>query len=167
MSTPYLGQITAFAFGVVPKGWAACNGQLMPINQQNQALYELLGITYGGDGKTTFALPNLQGCSPIGFGGGYTFGNTGGEASHPLTLSELPKHSHSVVASSSTSLLDPISGNFPAAPSATVATLYGTSPSTTLGNGSSPAGSAAHPNQQPYLPLSFCIATTGIYPSRN
>jgi microcystin-dependent protein len=165
MSTPYLGQITAFAFGVVPKGWAACNGQLMPINNQNQPLFSLLGTTYGGDGKTTFGLPNLQGCSPIGFGGGYTLGNTGGEASHPLTLSELPKHGHSVVASSSTtSLLDPISGNFPAAPAGD---LYGTSPSTTLGSGSSPAGSAGHPNQQPYLPLSFCIATTGIFPSHN
>ncbi len=171
MSTPYIGQIAAFAFGFVPNGWAACNGQILSIST-NQALYSLLGTTFGGNGVQTFGLPNLQGMSPAGFGslpGGslYTMGQTGGEVSHTLTVSELPSHTHPVAASSASavgSLSPNIAGNYPAAPSALG---YAASANVQLGAGSSPAGSAAHPNQQPYLVLSFCIALQGLYPPRN
>src|ERR1700722_3805464 len=99
MSTPYLGEIKIFSFSFPPKGWSLCNGQLLPINQ-NQALFSLLGTTYGGDGRTTFALPNLQGRVPLHFGAGFTQGQSAGETAHTLITSELPAHTHTVVASS-------------------------------------------------------------------
>jgi microcystin-dependent protein len=166
MLTPYLGQITAYAFGFVPKGWAACNGQLLLISS-NQPLYSLLGTTYGGDGKTTFGLPNLQGASAVGIGNGSIIGQAGGEANHTLSVNEIPPHTHPVVASTTSaaaSLTGSVVGNYPAAPTAN---MYAATSNVQLGTGSSPAGGAAHSNQQPYLALSFCIAHNGIFPSRD
>src|SRR5512135_776084 len=99
MSEPFLSEIKIISFSFAPKGWAFCNGQLLPINQ-NQALFSLLGTTYGGDGRTTFALPNLQGRVPIHMGNGFTLGQVGGEQSHTVSLAEMPAHTHSAVASS-------------------------------------------------------------------
>ena len=168
MSTPYLGQITAYAFGVIPKGWMACNGQLLQINQ-NQPLFSLIGTTYGGDGRTTFGLPNLQGLMPLSMGPGYNIGQTGGEANHTLVVNEMPTHNHSVAASTtSTSLQSAAQNNYPTAPAGD--TLYASSQTAgvNMGGGSSPNGaSQPHPNQQPYLALSFCIAVQGLFPSRN
>src|SRR5467141_2901176 len=99
MSSPFLGEIRIMSFNFPPKGWALCNGQLMAINQ-NQALFSLLGTMYGGNGQTTFALPNLQGCVPIHFGNGFVQGGTGGESAHTLIVSEMPTHTHLASASS-------------------------------------------------------------------
>src|SRR6201985_2368294 len=93
MSTPFLAQIEIFSFGLAPKGWALCNGQLLPINQ-NQALFSLLGTTFGGDGRVNFALPNMQGNAPIHVGNGYTLGERAGEQSHTLSIAEIPTHTH-------------------------------------------------------------------------
>ena len=93
MSTPFLSEIKVVSFNFAPKGWALCNGQLLPINQ-NQALFSLLGTTYGGDGRVNFALPNLQGRIPNHFGGGFTLGEQGGENAHTLSIAELPAHTH-------------------------------------------------------------------------
>src|SRR4051794_3437763 len=100
MGTPFLAELRIVSFNFAPKGWAFCNGQLLPINQ-NQALFSLLGTTFGGNGQTTFALPNLQGRVPVQPGGGITLGQAGGEAAHTLPVAELPQHTHTVVASSS------------------------------------------------------------------
>src|ERR1700685_738496 len=99
MCQPFLGETKIVSFNFAPKGWAFCNGQLLPINQ-NQALFSLLGTTYGGNGVVNFALPNLQGATPIGFNGSYLLGNTGGETFHTLTYNEMPQHTHAVTASS-------------------------------------------------------------------
>src|SRR5688572_10511758 len=98
MADPFLSEIRLFSFGYAPKGWALCNGQLLPINQ-NQALFSLLGTTYGGDGRVNFALPNLQGRVPIHAGNGHTLGEKGGEQAHTLSMVEIPQHTHSARAS--------------------------------------------------------------------
>src|SRR5512133_1442527 len=98
MAEPFLSEIRIFSFTFAPKGWAFCNGQLLPINQ-NQGLFSLLGTTYGGDGRVNFALPNLQGRTPIHMGSGHTLGERGGEQAHTLSISELPTHTHALKAS--------------------------------------------------------------------
>jgi microcystin-dependent protein len=165
MSEPFLSEIRIMSFNFPPKGWAFCNGQLLPINQ-NQALFALLGTTYGGNGQTNFALPNLQGRTPIHSGAGFTLGQTGGEQSHTLTMSEMPAHNHTVQGSSDNgaSVL-PTDGVLAAA-----AGLYGDAtqlttllPATVTNVG----GSQPHLNMQPFLTLTFCIALQGIFPSQN
>jgi microcystin-dependent protein len=165
MSEPFLSEIRIMSFGFAPKGWAMCNGQLLPINQ-NQALFSLLGTTYGGDGRVNFALPNLQGRTPIHVGSGHTLGERGGEQAHTLTINELPQHNHSAMASSDNgaSVL-PTDGLLAAA-----AGLYGDAsqltsllPQTVTNVG----GSQPHLNMQPFLTLTFCIALQGIFPSPN
>src|SRR3954470_7524090 len=99
MADPYISELRIFSFNYAPKGWAFCNGQILAINQ-NQALFSLLGTTYGGNGQTNFALPNLQGRVPMHVGNGFTLGQTGGETAHTVTLSELPAHSHALLAGS-------------------------------------------------------------------
>ena len=156
------------SFEFAPKGWALCNGQLLPINQ-NQALFSLLGTTFGGDGRVNFALPDLRGRTPIHVGSGHTLGERGGEQAHTLSIAELPEHTHTANATSSASSTNNPSNSVMLAQS-TASSLYGAasnlqamSPSA-IGN---VGGSQAHLNMQPFLTLSFCIALQGIFPSPN
>ena len=170
MAEPFLSEIRIMSFNYAPRSWAQCNGQLLPINQ-NQALFALLGTTYGGDGRVTFALPNLQGRTPIHAGSGRTLGEQGGEQAHTLSTAELPDHAH--VANATTSQADQNSNS--AAPTRMSAQsnfsfLYG--PATNLqpmaANALAPVGgSQAHLNMQPFLVLTFCIALQGVFPSTN
>ncbi len=165
MSEPFLSEIKIVSFNFAPKGWAQCNGQLLPINQ-NQALFSLLGTTYGGNGQTTFALPNLQGNVPIHFGSGHTLGERGGEKAHTLSTSEMPTHIHSANASTANGSTNFAANNVLAA----ALNLYAGASSLTPINATSIAnvgGSQPHQNMQPFLALNFCIALQGIFPSQN
>jgi microcystin-dependent protein len=174
MASPFLSEIRLMSFNFPPKGWAFCNGQLLPINQ-NQALFSLLGTTYGGNGTTSFALPNLEGRVPIhegsdGFGNNYTLGRSAGESAHTLTLPELPPHVHTLQASNASAGINSPAGATPAQPAAAVGAIYGpaTTPATMAPQAIISAGGAqAHNNMQPYLVITFCIALTGIFPSQN
>ena len=166
MAEPFLSEIRIFSFNFAPKGWALCNGQLLPINQ-NQALFALLGTTYGGDGRVNFALPNLRGKVPVHEGNGHTLGETAGEYAHTLTQSEMPQHTHFVVASDNVgNATTPLNAILAKAP----ANFYGPPQSLVAMNAGSvtnAGGSQPHTNQQPYLVLNFCIALQGIFPSQN
>jgi microcystin-dependent protein len=165
MAEPFLSEIRIFSFGYAPKGWAFCNGQFLPINQ-NQALFSLLGTTYGGNGQTTFALPDLRGQAPIHMGSGHTLGEKGGEPSHTVTMSEMPAHIHFENAST-TNANQPTSVG---AVLASAANLYAAPNNLTTiqpGTVTNVGGSQAHQNLQPFLALNFCIALQGIFPSRN
>jgi microcystin-dependent protein len=164
MAEPFLSEIRIFSFGFPPKGWATCDGQLLPINQ-NQALFSLLGTTYGGDGRVNFGLPNLDGRVPIHMGSGHTLGERGGEQSHTLSISEIPTHTHSFKATNAqVNTRDPkanlLGGTFQTYNAGT--NLTSLQP-TTLG---SVGGSQAHLNMQPFLVLNMCIALQGIFPSQ-
>ena len=168
MAEPFLSEIRIMSFVFAPKGWALCNGQLMPINQ-NQALFSLLGTTFGGDGRVNFALPDQRGRTPIHVGGGHTLGERGGEQAHTISIAELPTHVHVANAanipattsnpSSSVMLSQSAQSNLYSAPTNLVAMAPDT-----LGN---VGGSQAHLNMQPFLVLNFCIALQGIFPSPN
>jgi microcystin-dependent protein len=166
MSEPFLAEVRIFSFSFAPAGWAFCNGQLLPINQ-NQALFSLLGTTYGGDGRTTFGLPNLQGRVPVHVGQGIIQGQSAGEQSHTLNLSEMPAHTHTPVGSTtSPPTASSIAGNLW---TANAADPFAVSPNTAMNpNCILPAGgSQPHDNMTPCLTLNFCIALQGIFPSRN
>jgi microcystin-dependent protein len=166
MAEPFLSEIRIMSFVFAPKGWALCNGQLLPINQ-NQALFSLLGTTYGGDGRINFALPDLRSRIPIHMGSGHTLGERGGEAAHTLSISEIPTHVHVANASNNPGS-DQVPGNNLLANSAPN-TLYGPVQNLTALRSSTVApvgGSQAHLNMQPFLVLSFCIALQGIFPSQ-
>lgn len=166
MAEPFLSEIRIMSFGFPPKGWALCNGQLLPINQ-NQGLFSLLGTTYGGDGRVNFGLPNLQGRVPIHMGSGHTLGERGGEQGHTLSISEIPTHTHvlngsstsgsspvpaaNLLAASNNQIYRPADSNLAAMNAASVANV---------------GGSQAHLNMQPFLVLNFCIALQGIFPSQ-
>jgi microcystin-dependent protein len=164
---PFLSELRMFAFNFVPGGWAMCNGQFLPINQ-NQALFSLLGTTYGGNGQTTFALPDLRGRVPIHKGSGHTQGETGGEAVHTLTTSEMPQHSHILNASSADGSLATPVNNFWGAHSERP---YGAATSNLVAMNaagtSNVGGSQPHENRMPSLALTFGIALQGIFPSQN
>jgi len=166
MSEPFLSEIKVVSFNFPPKGWALCNGQLLPINQ-NQALFALLGTTYGGNGQTTFALPNLRGRVPIHMGNGHMLGEAAGSTSVTVNIQQLPQHQHVLQASTSgvNTTADP-SGAF----LAPVNNAYG--PPNSLTNMeptavTSVGGSQPHNNMMPCLTLNFVIALQGIFPSRN
>ncbi len=167
MSEPFLAEIRIVGFNFAPRGWAFCDGQILPINQ-NQSLYSLLGTTYGGDGRTTFALPDARGRVPIHVGEGHPQGQKSGEENHSLSILEMPSHNHMEVASSQTAdkstpggyLLASTTGNVYAAKPSTGTTLNTASVANT-GSGQ------GHQNMQPYLALNFCIALAGLFPSRN
>ena len=167
MAEPFLSEIRIFSFVFAPKGWALCNGQLLPINQ-NQALFSLLGTTYGGDGRVNFALPDLRSRVPIHVGSGHTLGERGGEQAHTVSIAEMPTHLHLVNASSADgSLATPVNNywgsNSERPYSANPANLVAMSASGIANTG----GSQAHLNLMPSLTLSFCIALQGIFPSPN
>jgi microcystin-dependent protein len=171
MSEPYVAEIRLVAFNFPPKGWAFCNGQLLPINQ-NQALFSILGTTYGGDGQQTFALPDLRGRTPIHFGKSplgqpQVLGARAGEETHTLTVSEVPAHAHTAVATSITPAATSPAGGYWG--NAGISTYSSNAPNTTMDPNtiSSVGGSQPHPNLPPYLVVSFVIALQGIFPSRN
>ena len=165
MGTPYLSEIKIMSFPFAPKGWAQCNGQLLPINQ-NQALFSLLGTMYGGDGRVNFGLPNLQGRVPVHIGSGFTQGTLGGEQAHVVTVGEAPMHVHTAMATSTDGDSPIPAGNFLGAADNMYAPLsnpVNLTPATVTNAG----GSQPHDNMQPYLVLNFCIALQGIFPSQN
>jgi microcystin-dependent protein len=167
MAEPFLSEIRIMSFGFAPKGWALCNGQLMPINQ-NQALFSLLGTTYGGDGRVNFALPNLQGRTPIHIGDGHTLGERGGEQAHTLTTSEVPTHAHSLNASNAQASTQTPANNTLLSAS-TPQNVYAQASNLTAMSAASignAGGSQAHLNMQPFLTLTFAIALQGIFPSQ-
>jgi microcystin-dependent protein len=166
MAEPFLGEIRIMSFAFNPQGWAMCNGQFLPINQ-NQALFSLLGTTYGGNGQTTFALPDLRGQVPIHKGSGFTQGQKGGEQAHTITISELPTHTHVLSGTSNAGTALVPGGNL----LAKNANLGYHSPDNNLaamaaGSIANVGGSQAHLNMQPFLVLTFCIALQGIFPSQ-
>jgi microcystin-dependent protein len=165
MAEPFLGEIRMMSFTFAPRGWALCNGTLLPINQ-NQALFSLLGTTFGGDGRQTFGLPNLQGRTPIHIGNGYAIGQNGGEVSHTLASTEVPGHGHTAQASGATgSAVSPVGGLLATRPAQ--AYHAPTNPVSMLnGSLSNAGGGQPHQNMQPYLTVSFCIALQGIFPSQ-
>ncbi|HSW13535.1 MAG TPA: tail fiber protein [Solimonas sp.] len=169
MAEPFISEIRLFSFSFPPKSWALCNGQLLPINQ-NQALFSLLGTTYGGDGRVNFALPDLRGRVPMHVGGNHTLGERAGAQAHTLSVDEMPAHVHNMMVSAeAASTANPAN----ALPAITQVPVYrpgsgsiqlAGQEQTTVG---STGGQQAHLNLQPFLGLSFCIALQGIFPSRN
>src|SRR5687767_13799650 len=170
MAEPFLSEIRLMSFVFAPKGWALCNGQLLPINQ-NQPLFALLGTTYGGDGRVNFALPDFRGRVPIHVGSGHTLGEKGGEQAHTLSISELPTHTHvlnAVNVPAPDPEPSPRTGNLLAQSSAqSLYTGPGNSVAMAPQSITNTGGSQAHLNMQPFLTLSFCIALQGIFPSPN
>jgi len=172
MSDRYLGQISIFSFAFAPRGFAQCNGQVLPI-AQNQALFALLGTTYGGNGQTTFALPNLRGRVAIGQGQGpglspRTMGETAGEALHVLTQNELPEHNHVAHFASDSSQMS-AKGHYWAGDPVGNMTFASSTDGTSLNPGAiaSSGGSQPHENRQPFLALNFCICLQAIFPSQS
>jgi microcystin-dependent protein len=167
MAQPYIGEVRVFSFGFAPKGYAMCNGQLLPINQ-NQALFALLGTFYGGNGINNFALPDLRGRAPFHFGGAFVQGQVGGEEAHTLTVAEIPAHSHLLAATTNAPNVGSPSGNSWAQPATVDA--YSPGPTDSAMGGTAIAGAGAgqpHNNLSPYLVVNFCIALVGVFPSRN
>ena len=166
MSEPFLAEIKIVGFNFAPRGWAFCDGQILPINQ-NQSLYSLLGTTYGGDGRTTFALPDMRGRVPIHVGNGFQLGNKGGEDNHTLTMAEMPMHKHELKATNDNASSTSPSNNVLARSGVnffrdlTTPTSMNTNAVTRRGIGQ------PHENMQPFLALRFCIALQGLFPSRN
>lgn len=166
MGTPFLAEIRIMSFNFAPQGWAQCNGQTLPINQ-NQALFSLLGTTYGGNGQTTFQLPNLRGRIPIHMGSGHTQGEAAGSSAVTVNIQQLPQHQHPMQATNAGATLAAASGNLLASVSSNayitptnLTTLQPTSVSNV-------GGSQPHENRQPFSVLNLCIALVGIFPSRN
>jgi microcystin-dependent protein len=168
MAEPFLSEIRIMSFVFAPKGWALCNGQLLPINQ-NQALFSLLGTTFGGDGRVNFALPDLRGRTPIHVGSGHTLGERGGEQAHTLSIAEIPTHVHNLNATTAVATTNTPTNALLTAQS-TAANLYAAASNLVAMSPAAVAnvgGSQAHLNMQPFLILSFCIALQGIFPSPN
>jgi microcystin-dependent protein len=165
MSEPFLSEIKIVSFNFPPKGWALCNGQLLPINQ-NQALFALLGTTYGGNGQTNFALPNLRGRVPIHFGAAHTLGEAAGSTSVTVNIQQLPTHMHAVNASP-VNADTPTGGNNFFGVATNAYTVVGSLTTLSPNMVTSVGGSQPHNNMMPYLTLNFIIALQGIFPSQN
>lgn len=166
MATPYLAEIRIFSFAYAPRHWALCNGQILAIST-NTALFSLLGTTYGGNGVTTFALPNLQGRAPMHFNGSHPLGQAAGAAAHTLLTSEIPAHTHTAQGSTDTATARTAVGGVWASGTALP---YSTAAADLTLNAAALAnsgGNQPHPNEQPYLVLNFSIALSGVYPSRS
>ena len=170
MAEPFLSEIRIMSFEFAPKGWALANGQLLPINQ-NQALFSLLGTTFGGDGRVNFALPDLRGRTPIHVGSGHTLGERGGEQAHTLSIAELPTHTHVANGTNNNATqAGPTPNNSTLGYARAGNQMYGAAQNLVAMNPgmvSNVGGSQAHLNMQPFLTLSFCIALQGIFPSPN
>lgn len=173
MSEPYLGQIQAFGFQFAPRGWAQCNGRLLDISQFT-ALFTLLGTTYGGDGTSTFGLPDLRGRMPLHYGTGpglppYVWGAKGGSPTVTLSVANLPSHSHTLLCSDEPGNSNVAEGNFCAEDAGFQSATYSTRARSSM-NGQSIAntgGGQSFSNMPPFLALNYCIALIGIYPSPN
>lgn len=169
MAEPFLSEIRLFSFNFAPRGWAQCLGQLLPINQ-NQALFALLGTTYGGNGTVNFALPDLRGRVPVHSGAGFVLGQRAGSESHTLNVSELPQHVHVASGTNTSATTTAPGGSLYASASAAVGTPFGPPGSPVAmaaGSIGLVGGSQPHENRQPFLTINFCIALQGIFPSRN
>jgi microcystin-dependent protein len=168
MSEPFLAEVRMVGFNFAPRGWAFCDGQILPINQ-NQSLYSLLGTTYGGDGRTSFALPDLRGRTPIHVAQGHSLGQKSGEETHTLSVNEMAAHSHNMQANSTTGgVEEPATNTLLGKPNSN---LYAAGNSTKVQMSptglNSAGGGQAHDNMQPFLAINFCIALQGLFPSRN
>jgi microcystin-dependent protein len=166
-SDPFLGQVLIVPFNFAPRGWASCNGQILPINT-NAALFSLLGTTYGGDGITTFALPDLRGRVPIGSSNAFPLGLTGGEEEVTLTIGQMPAHSHPLLGQSALGTSANPTGGVWAAQSR-LQVYSSASPDSMMGGASisSSGGGLPHDNRSPYLTINYIIALLGIFPSRS
>ena len=164
MAEPFLGEIRLMSFNFAPKGWALCNGQFLPINQ-NQALFSLLGVMYGGNGQTTFALPDLRGRTPIHLGAGFTQGEKAGAETTTLNISQLPTHTHAAAGITASATTNSPNGAYLAG---STAVYHGPTNLISLNPGTitSVGGSQPHTNMQPFLTLNFSIALQGIFPSQ-
>jgi microcystin-dependent protein len=165
MSEPFLSEIRIMSFNFPPKGWALCNGQLLPINQ-NQALFSLLGTTYGGDGRVNFGLPDLQGRTPMHMGNSHVLGERGGEQTHVLTTPEIPTHTHTASGTNANGGTA-VPGGETLGSFANAYTQPAQLTSLLPASLASVGGNQAHPNMQPFLTLNFSIALQGIFPSQN
>ena len=166
MAEPFLSEIRLMSFVFAPKGWALANGQLLPINQ-NQALFSLLGTTFGGDGRVNFALPDIRGRTPIHVGSGHTLGQKGGEQAHTVTQSEMPQHTHALNVVNANGSTPQAANNLFAGANNMYHSPDGNLVSMEPGTVTNVGGSQAHLNMQPFLTISFCIALQGIFPSPN
>ncbi len=167
MSEPFLAEVRMVGFNFPPRGWAYCDGQILPINQ-NQSLYSLLGTTYGGDGRTSFALPDMRGRTPIHVGNGHTEGQKSGEETHTLSIPEMPNHDHAMNATNaSDNLEDQPEGKVFAQASDNLYASFGTSVQLNNQSVANAGSGQAHNNMQPCLAIRFCIALQGLFPSRN
>ena len=166
MAEPFLGEIRIFSFNTPPQGWTRCNGQLLPINQ-NQGLFSLLGTTYGGDGQTTFALPDLRSRAPVHFGPSFNLGQRAGAEAHTITINEMAAHTHQTRGSSDGPTVQVPTNNFWA--SNTGFAPYGNAANVAMSPTciSNVGGSQAHENRSPFLVLNFCIALIGIFPAQS
>jgi microcystin-dependent protein len=164
MAQPYVGEIRMFAGNFAPAGWMFCDGQLLPISE-NETLFQLIGTTYGGDGQETFALPNLQSRIPIHMGNGFTLAETGGVESVTLTVSQIPSHNHPLLCSSGTASSQDPSNGIPAVSTAQAFFNSPANPTNMSANSIGPTGgSQPHENLQPYLCINFIISLFGIFP---
>ena len=168
MSEPFLAEVRMFGFNFAPRNWAFCDGQILPINQ-NQSLYSLLGTTYGGDGRTSFGLPDLRGRVPVHVGSGFNLGSKSGVEQVVLAEAEIPAHVHGRVSKDQATSTDP-TGKVLASQVRRGLRIY-TEPDdanrVALGSDKEVGGSQGHENMQPYLAIHFCIALSGLFPSRN
>jgi len=166
MSEPYVGEIRLFGFGTVPRGWARCDGQVLQINT-NQVLYSILGATYGGNGTSTFALPDLRGRVPVHVSSSIKLGQKDGEETHVLTTNEMPAHTHVVNGSSESATLKVATGSVWGASTNNIYSVNQLNTNMSAQALSTSGNSQPHQNMQPYSVANYCIALVGIYPSRN